>query len=267
METTTQTDYSKPKAELNAANIAKPLTIEPPQPHIARQSCDDCVTKPVCAAGVLKRNMPASYHSRLFRTQRFAKGKHLFYAGDSLSTLYIIKSGSFKTYFCTEEGDEQVMGFALPGDILGADALADQRHNLSYMALETSTLCVAPVNTLKTLANRFAPNWLLQQVHGEVLRERQLMLMTARKYSADTRVAYFLLELSARHRARGLSEVEFKLTMPQRDIAHYLDMALETVSRVFTRLQEHSILIIKRPYVRINKVAELKAMVDESLLP
>jgi len=94
------------------------------------------------------------------------------------------------------------------------------------------------------------------------VRERHIVELTERKYSTDSRVALFLLDMSARQKAQGYSEREFKLSMPQRDIAHYLDMALETVSRVFARLQDSGVLVIKRPYVTINNLETLQALAE-----
>lgn len=231
------------------------------------EQCQQCASRSICISADLMQSIPARYKNQLFRSHRISKGQHLFHAGDPMNSVYVVKSGLFKTYLDSEAGDEQVMGFQMPGEILGSDALARQQHSLSAVALESSTVCATPIKKLEAMANRFAPDWLLKRVYEEVLRERNILLITGRRYSADARVAYFLLELSARNKVRGFSDREFKLTMPQRDIARYLDMALETVSRVFTRLQDYGIVTIKRPYITIEKMEELRGMVDLSILP
>lgn len=241
---------------------ARPLSAKP-----TSEQCQHCASQSICIAADLMRSIPPRYKNKLFRNHKISKGQHLFHSGDTLTSLYLVKSGFFKTYLDSEAGEEQVMGFQMPGEILGTDGLANQQHNLSAMALESSVVCAAPIKKLEALGHRFAPNWLLKQAYAEVLRERRVLLITGRRYNADARVAYFLLELSARNKIRGFSEREFKLTMPQRDIARYLDMALETVSRVFARLQGCGTVTIKRPYITINQIEKLRGMVDLSLLP
>ena len=224
--------------------------------------CSNCATQSVCAIAPLLSKIPLGQRQLLFRPQKITKGQHLYHAGDDLSTMYLIKSGLFKTFLTSEAGDEQVMGFQMPGELLGADGLAHHVHSLSAVALESSTVCAITVSKFEAAAEQVAPNWLLRQVYEEVMRERHILLITGRKYSADARIAYFLLEMSAHNKTRGYSETEFKLSIPHRDIAHYLDMALETVSRVFARLQDHKILSIKRPYITITNLEKLKQLAE-----
>ncbi len=248
-------------------NLAPILTTAPPEAGALLQRCHDCACKSFCEASSLASHLDTHQNNPLFRPHRISKHQHIFYAGEELSTLYVVKSGLFKTYLNTEAGDEQVMGFHMPGDVLGADALARHRHSLSAVALEACTVCAVASNKLENVANRYQPNWLIKQVYQEVLRERRILQITGRKYSTDARVAFFLLDMAARNKVRGYSGQEFKLNMPHRDIAHYLDMALETVSRVFARLQDRGIVQVNRPYITINKLGELQALIDTPSLP
>lgn len=229
------------------------------------EQCQHCATRNVCEACASMGSLSGEQKNQLFRTHRITRGQHLFYAGDKLDTLYLVKSGLFKTYLNSEGGDERVMGFYLPGELLGADAIAQQVHNLSAVALETSTVCATPVMPLETTFNQYSTPWLLKQVYQEVFRERHILMISSRKYTAESRIACFLMDMSARNAARGYSEREFKLNMPHRDIAHYLDMALETVSRVFTRLQDNGLLVIERPYVKIIDIEKLRAVAQIQL--
>jgi CRP/FNR family transcriptional regulator len=222
--------------------------------------CQTCCTKTACEAQSLVDNLSGNENKLFFRTHRINKGQHLFYAGEQLDTLYLVKSGLFKSYFNSEVGDEQVMGFHMPGEVLGADAIAHHPQSISAVAIEPSMVCALPIKKLESSSHHAFSAWLLKQVYQEVLRERKMLLVSGRKYNAEARVACFLLELSARNHARGYSEQEFKLSMPHRDIAHYLDMALETVSRVFTRLQDNGLLIFERPYVKITDVGKLRSL-------
>lgn len=249
------------------SNIASFMTTVVPEAGPSIQRCQHCVSRSFCEVSSLIRSLDSHQNMTLFRPHGIAKHQHVFYAGDKLTTLYVVKSGLFKTYLSTETGEEQVMGFHMPGNVLGADGLAHHYHSLSTMALEASSVCAVAITKLEAVAARYQPQWLIEQVYQEVLRERRILQITGRKYSTDARVAFFLLDIAARNKARGYSEREFKLNMPRRDIAHYLDMALETVSRVFTRLQDRGIVEVNRPYITIHQPEELQALTEMAPLP
>jgi CRP/FNR family transcriptional regulator, anaerobic regulatory protein len=88
--------------------------------------------------------------------------------------------------------------------------------------------------------------------------------VSAGDLSADERIAMFLLSLSERFARRGYSETEFILAMSRRDIASYLRLATETVSRVFARFQKSGVLRVDRKEVRIRKLPDLKALAGKN---
>lgn len=250
----------------NSINSGSSLT-----PHLLRKGvdaqCGMCSTRSHCDAACLLEKISSDRRHQLVRIRKFNKGQHVFCAGEALDNLFLVKSGTFKTYLTSEAGDEKITGFQLPGDLLGADAAVRHVHNLSAVALESSTVCSIPIKQLEYLAKGSMPEWLITQLYKEMLRERNLLVVTGRKYSADARIAYFLLDMSARNKSHGYSAKEFKITMPQRDIAHYLDMAFETVSRVFTRFQDTGLVTIKRPYAIITDFEKLRELADIRTLP
>jgi CRP/FNR family transcriptional regulator len=209
--------------------------------------------------------LPADTGARLFHSRVVQAGEHIFFAGDRLELLRVVKSGSVKTYMTSRKGEEHVVTFLMPGDILGADALASGKHQSSAVALETTAVCTAPLDRLETLADRFSPHWLLRLLAGEVLREQRALLMRARN-SAEARLAAFLVTLSERFRARGYSEREFKLSMPRQDIGNYLGLTMETVSRTFTRMQVEGMLEVKRRHVIIRDLDHLNDVADMQVL-
>jgi CRP/FNR family transcriptional regulator len=226
------------------------------------EPCRSCANKPVCEASTLLTSLPASDRQQLFRTHVILKGQQLYYAGEPLDTLSVVKTGVFKTYLIGEKGDELVMGFHLQGDVLGADAIVQYRHRLTAVALETATVCTAPYTRLEGLTGHHANNWLLRQVHQEVLRDRQIMMITARQHSIDAKLALFLLDWSVRNKRLGYSPSVFKMAIPHRDIAHYLDMTVETVSRAFARLQQSGLIEVQRPNIILKGIGELKLLAE-----
>ena len=107
------------------------------------------------------------------------------------------------------------------------------------MALEDSELCELPFAQLEQLGSEIPA--LQRQIHRimsrEIVRDQGVMLLLGRM-RAEERVAALLLNLSQRYQARGFSPNEFNLRMTREEIGSYLGMKLETVSRVFSKLQE-----------------------------
>lgn len=230
--------------------------------HAPPQQCRHCNTYKVCDTGHLLQALVPDVRNRLLQECRVERGQHLFHRGDILSSVYAIKSGLFKSYATSEAGDEQVVDFPMPGQVLGTDVFAGSAQTLSAMALENAVLCRIDLNTSEARTSLSLSHWLTRQAQAELLRERQVLAMTRSRFHAENRVAGFLLDLSMRYRTLGYSDREFKLIIPQRDIAQYLDLALETVSRVFSRLQEEGLVCIARPYIRITDIDALRALAE-----
>lgn len=225
--------------------------------------CHTCSTRKVCQVMALEEELPETSHHYLFHSRVINAGKHLFHAGEKLDALYVVKSGAFKTYITSESGEESINGFCMPGDILGADAIADHQHESSAMALCTSAVCAVPVKWLETEVKRYASGWLLKQTCRGVMHDSLAFLISIRNHaSAYAKLAYFLLKLSHQHKMRGHSERAFRLEMRRQDIANYLGLTIETVSRVLTQLHESHVLAIHGREVTIIDFEQLRAMRD-----
>jgi CRP/FNR family transcriptional regulator len=235
--------------------------------HPPPQQCLFCNTYKACDTGHLLQNQAPDVRQQVLQEIQLKRGQHLFHQGDILTSVYVIKSGLFKSYMTSEAGDEQVVDFPMPGQVLGADVFADSAQTLSAVALDKALVCCIDFNNLETRTSPSLAHWLARQVLTELLRERQILSLTRIRFHAANRVAGFLLDLSTRYRALGFPDREFKLIIPQRDIALYLDLALETVSRVFSRLQDQGVVHIERPYIRILDIEALRTLAEPEHRP
>ncbi|OFW07922.1 MAG: hypothetical protein A3H27_02240 [Acidobacteria bacterium RIFCSPLOWO2_02_FULL_59_13] len=198
--------------------------------------------------------MPSAF-DKLASTRRHVRsGGPLFSAGDPFGSLYGVQGGFFKTSAVDGEGRWQVTGFYMAGDLLGLDGIGAGRYQLTATALEDSVVAVMPY-----------PLDLQCELHGtlsrEIVREHRLMLLLGSMH-AEQRLAVFLLNLSRRLQRRGYSPLEFHLRMTRADIGSYLGMTLETVSRLFSRLQEQGILEIEQRHVRLIDADRLRAIAE-----
>ncbi len=216
------------------------------QSHPLIHECHVCEPRGGCLGIQLLDSEEA--RAKLCHAQKInRKGEHLFREGETADCFYVVRSGSLKSYLVTEDGEEQVLGFYLPGDILGLDTSGTRQRMSSSVALETTSICRVPH---AYLADRAQGTGLLSITAEQMQRDHNLVLMLARK-DADGRIASFLDDLACRYWSRGYSASAFLLTMSRQDISCYLGLAVETVSRTLTRFQESGVLKVSRREVEI----------------
>lgn len=231
-------------------------------------ACRECSLNAICLpVGVESRDLE-QLDAIIERKRPIARGEHLFRSGDSFRTVYAVRSGSLKTYATSEEGQEQVMGFQLPGELVGLDAIADGIHPLSAKALETTSVCEIPFEQLETLSGQLPSlqRQMLRLMSQEIRDDEHNMVVLGQK-SAEERLAAFLISLSARFQRRGFSANQFNLSMSRGDIGNYLGLALETVSRLFTRFQNEALLRVDRKHIELLDRERLCAYSGSSCRP
>ena len=186
------------------------------------------------------------------RGRPLKRGEHLFRASDQFESVFAVRSGAVKTYALSEEGEEQVTGFYLPGEIVGMDGISTAHHMSSAKALETSSVCEIPFSRLEDLSSRIPSlqHHFFSLMSREIQADRELHMLLSKK-SADDRIAALLLSLSARQQRRGLSAQRIRLPMSRYDIGNYLGLAVETVSRIFTRFQQQGMLAVEGREIEI----------------
>jgi CRP/FNR family transcriptional regulator len=103
------------------------------------------------------------------------------------------------------------------------------------------------------------------RVMSREIRDDQQMMLLLSKKTADERIATFLVNLSARFRARGFSANQFRLSMSRNEIGNYLGLAVETVSRVFTRFQQNELIAAEGKEIQILDPIQLCALAGGSI--
>ena len=223
------------------------LGVDSNQPNkVSAVSCGNCSVRALCLpAGLSSQDIERL--EQVTRKKTVVKaGEQLFRAGDPFTSLYAIRSGSFKSVVIAADGDAQVTHFALPGELLGLDAYSSQSHPSFAEALEDSSVCELPFEQLETLAQQ-VPGLQKQifNLFSDELRQEKDMVMLLGKRSAEARLAALLINISERYARRGYSAVDFNLTMQRLDIANYLGLTAETVSRLISRFQKQQLISVK----------------------
>lgn len=228
------------------------------QQRAAGVTCKDCSLNPICLPMAVTVGDLDRLDDIIRRGRPIKKGEHLFRASDPFHSIFAVRSGTIKTYSVTESGEEQVTGFYLPGEILGVDGICTNVHSNSAKALESSAVCEIPFNKMESLSSEIPSlqRHFFQLMSKEIQQDQQLILLLSKK-SAESRICSLLLSLSSRHKVRGLSGSDFRLPMPRNDIANFLGLAVETVSRVFSRLQKLEVIQVEGRDIKVMQMETL----------
>lgn len=220
--------------------------------------CSTCSLSSLCLPISLDNNDMDALDKVIKRGRPIQKGELLFKQGDSFHAIYAIRTGAVKTFTVAPSGEEQITGFNLASELVGLSGYSQDTYPLSAKALETTTVCELPLEKLEHLCDEIPGlrKQLMKNMGGEIRQDQQMMLQLSKR-SADERLAYFLLELSGRFERRGFSAKAFRLSMSRVDISNYLGLAVETVSRIFTRFQKNGLITTEGKEVTLNNVEEL----------
>lgn len=210
-----------------------------------------------CQHAGLPQRTPSSALGKAFEISR---GDSLFRPGDTDGRVYAVRSGALKTIAITADGEEHVLGFHLPGELLGLDSLATGTHCAEAVALSNTQVCEFPV---QGILNRSASvpelGARMLQVLGSSALDSRVHVDLLLRRQADERVAMFLHDLLARFGRHG-ANASLMLPMSREDVGRYLGLALETVSRSLTRLQEEGLIEVSGRSVRVLGEERLRQM-------
>jgi cAMP-binding proteins - catabolite gene activator and regulatory subunit of cAMP-dependent protein kinases len=163
----------------------------------------------------------------------FARNVEVYGEDEPAEYVYKVISGAVRTYKLLGDGRRQIGNFYLPGDIFGLEA--GEHHRFTAEAITDSTILVIKRSAVVSLArsDRELSHQLWQLTAQELEHVQTLLLLLGRK-NAQERVAAFLLEMAGRVPAGNAVE----LPMSRQDIADYLGLTIETVSRTLTQLED-----------------------------
>jgi CRP/FNR family transcriptional regulator len=220
--------------------------------------CSTCAFSQACLSEGMDKAQLADLHVLVEHSDPLHVGEYVFRTGDPFTSIAAVRAGTVKTFVLDHEGRERVLGFHLPGEVIGLDAIDADQYPCNAIALDTVTLCRFSFPRIAELAARLPG--LQRHLFRLLSRDIGAANRLAGDWSADQRVAAFLLGLSRRLAARGFSPTRFQLTMARTDIGNHLRLASETVSRVLTRFQEEALIEVDRREVELKDVARLEAL-------
>ena len=205
-------------------------------------------------SGPLRDDLMAHVDAR-----RVRKGAALFHEGATVERIHFIRTGTFKVFHTDADGYEQVLGFAGRGGVLGLDALGMEQHPTTAVALEDSTILHVDARGLRLMRHGCpAFDAAMERLLSTQLTQLSDLAELMAAVAAEVRLARFLLQLSGRMRRQGESGSRLLLRMSRRDIASYLGVAIETVSRSFALLAQEGYLRVEKRDIEIIDFDGLK---------
>lgn len=168
-------------------------------------------------------------------------GKALLYEGDKADYVYNVVNGTLRMSKLLSDGRRQITGFLMAGDFLGF--ARDEAYSYDAEAVEQTEVCRFAVGDFQAVCDRFPQleKRLLQEASNELAEAQDQMLLLGRQ-SPQERLAKFLLRQAARLDRVGQTSEPLRLSMTRSDIADYLGLTIETVSRCFTKLRKEKLI-------------------------
>lgn len=256
-----------PSSVLRAVYLKEPPPKEP-LPRLSASSvarirpaaaCSNCSLQGACLPCGLDADDLGDMDELTRVKRRLARGSALYRSGDAFDSVYAVRSGSFKSVCFSRNGDEKVTGLHLPGEVMGLEAINSRHHGYDAVALENSEVCVIPYARLTALASRIPDlqAQLFRILSGDISRDQGLMLLLG-AMDAEQRVAAFLLSLSRRYQNLGYAATRFGVRMTREEIGSYLGLTLETVSRMFSRLQREGLVATHKREIELKDLEGLR---------
>lgn len=223
--------------------------------------CSTCNFRTVCLPADLEGEALTNFERHVWHLHRPVKsGEVLVHQGSTVQSLFALRVGALKATITNVNGDENVVGFRFPGSVIGLIESEQPHWRRSYVAIVDSWVCHIPASAIQ------AENGIQRQLirlMGARLREKHNEHLLLASNKGDRKLLSFLIHMSDSHRVRGLSATRFYLPMSYIELASYLGMRHESVSRTLARLQEEGLIEKKGKLIQIPDLAAIQRLVKE----
>lgn len=246
-----------------------PLKLQLPNrqqcPHNEKLSCSNCRLNELCLPIALSNDEVALLDNIVERNRPLKKAEYLYRQEDQFKSIYAVRTGSFKSFVLDRQGNSRVTGFYLPGEIIGMDGIARERYANSLVALEHASVCEIPFSKLESLSQQIPSlqHHFFAIMGNEIAIDKKVHTLLS-SYTAEERICSFLLSISSRYAHVGLSALRFMLPMTRNDIAEFLGLTLETVSRLISGLQRKNLINVNNREVELLDIDGIKEIVTNT---
>jgi len=225
-----------------------------PLPKRLAVSCAACGLNRLCLPAELAAHEVTALNEIIRRRRTLPRQGVLFHAGETMRGIYAVRCGAIKCFDVSADGEETVLGFSLPGELLGLEAVSTGTHHYFAVALEKTQYCEIPYQALQSLmAESTGIRNHVLRIMGQRVQQLHQSSKINRQRDARSRVLCFLADYSQRLARRGLDGHRFRLAMERREMANYLGLTQETVSRAMGTLQREGQLGVHGRNIQLLK--------------
>ena len=218
--------------------------------------CEQCHTRHYCVASRLQDHQLTELGEVMQLGQRIAAGEHLFACGDIVTAQFHVRTGMFKSYSINRQGDEFVTGFYLPGDVVPIFE-SEGRSIHSVVALEEASVCKVAQGCEQ--GSRQVWQALGAQAHA-MANDALMHQLNVKATSAQARFAGFCTHMMQRLDNLGRDSTHIPTPMSRTDIASYLGLTLESLSRVMSRMKQSGVISADRNQIHILEPDTLRTL-------
>ncbi len=243
---------------------ARPHHVASRQPGVslaagdAPDFCRTCALSSVCAMVGYGKPELSPLHGLMEHLGPYRAGETVFRQGDPFEAVFAVRAGTVKIRQQDHHSREHVLGFFLPGEVIGLDAIYPDRFPCDAVALEDAQFCRFSFPAMSALATRKPA--VQQHLFRLISRQLGMARLLGGDHSADERMAAFLVDLGERYAARGFPGTHFQLSMSRSDIASHLNLAAETVSRTLSRFRAKGLVAIERRVLHLREPLQLREL-------
>jgi CRP/FNR family transcriptional regulator len=253
------------KTSNNTKNImAGPSSVIPFTPrskpcahHGGRIDCEHCRVRAIAVCAALDSDELTALE-RITQPVCYAAKETLFIEGDTVDAAYSVTSGALRVYRIFHDGRRQIVGFLLPGDFIG---IGNGVHDFSADSITPVTLCRFGKKEFSILVDNMPS--LLHRLYDTVehgLADCREHLMALGQRSARERIAWFLVHLRNRWARIDPAADIVPIPMSRQDIADFLGLTIETVSRTLSKLARDKAIEILPNGVRVTDAKRIEQL-------
>ncbi|WP_426416842.1 helix-turn-helix domain-containing protein [Aestuariirhabdus sp. LZHN29] len=208
--------------------------------------CERCALFPLCDPVEVSGGQFNLIEGLLERRVPVAAGAPLFAEEEEFRAIYAISAGAFKLTLPDERSNEKVCGFSFSGELVGYSGMAVGHYPYRAIALEQSYVCEIPYQRLMDYAEKVPElrNNLFTMLSMETFHSHLSFTTLMGRKNVDQRVSSFLINLEQRTRRRGFDHPTLTLSMRRDDIANFLGLPKETLSRALSKFQQQGLINI-----------------------
>jgi len=231
-----------------------------------KQKCNLCDTQLLCQETWRDRVVMRDVSTLIQSKGPYETGERIYKIQDQFKSLFIIKSGVVKLEKVDNDGNSHISGFYFPGDVIGLESIGDEQYNYNAIALEKTWVCEIPLDRLESLGQSIiAVQQTIITLLGKRVHQADDMLTRGRYLSSEQRLLVFFEMLCKRYFIQTIdSKKKLHLPMSKVDIASYLGMRPESVSRALRNLQNQGVIQNHLKTIEIKDLNVAKKMICKS---